>query len=162
MTDNFIQLDKDDILRFKIVDANGKETGECLEFDLENIDYPLVYQDAMEKIKKNRIEIKNKINMIEQRKDIKGKKILSKNKEDEVKALQEYFKKEAEAYDMILGKDGVKKLLNGRALGWTSLRLIDKYIDEQIIPILEKGANNILDKIDEMYNAEIEDSSVLK
>ena len=37
-SDNFIQLkNNDDILRLKIINAEGKDTGEYLEFDLEDI-----------------------------------------------------------------------------------------------------------------------------
>ena len=38
---NFIKLKKDSILRIGIKDANGVDTGEHFEFDLEDIEFPL-------------------------------------------------------------------------------------------------------------------------
>ena len=35
--ENFIQLNKDDVLRLEIRTDDGKSTGEFLEFDLEDI-----------------------------------------------------------------------------------------------------------------------------
>ena len=52
MTD-FIQIKKDDILRIGIKDANGIETGEHLEFDLEDIDLPLRINECEIRHKKN-------------------------------------------------------------------------------------------------------------
>ncbi len=161
MTDNFIQLGKNDVLRLTIVDSEGKETGEYLEFDLEDIELPLKYQDAMERSKKNRVELQNKLKMIDQRKDVKGKKALSKNTEDKFKALEEFYKKEEEIYNVLLGENGVSKLLNGRKLGWTSLTEIDNIIDKQIMPKLEKNVEYTYDKIEKLYG-QVEDGSVLQ
>ena len=44
MTDNVIKLNKNNILRLKIETADGKDTGEYLEFDLEDIELLLRYQ----------------------------------------------------------------------------------------------------------------------
>ena len=52
MTDNFIQLQEDNILRLEIKDSEGKPTGEHLEFDLEDIELPLIYQEIIENDKK--------------------------------------------------------------------------------------------------------------
>ena len=54
MTDNFIQLGKSDVLRLGIRTEDGKDTGEYLEFDLEDIELPLRYQELAEKDKKNK------------------------------------------------------------------------------------------------------------
>ena len=45
MTDNVIKLNKDNRLRLNIITADGKDTGEVLEFDLEDIELPLKYQE---------------------------------------------------------------------------------------------------------------------
>ena len=82
MTDNTIQLKKSDILRLNIKDEEGNDTGEYLEFDLEDIELPLKYQDLIEKDKKNKELIRNQFIIIEKRQDVKGKKLLSKNEED--------------------------------------------------------------------------------
>lgn len=151
MTDNFIQLGKSDVLRLEIRTNDGKSTGEFLEFDLEDIELPLKVQEVQEKNKKNIEWIRNQLLLINKRQDVKGKKILSKNQEDEIKALNEFFNREVEVYNMLLGKNGVQKLLNGRKLGWTSLQEIDEIIEKQIQPHLKVNMDNITNKIKEKY-----------
>ena len=151
MTDNFIQLEKDTVLRLGIKTEDGKDTGEYLEFDLEDIEMPLKYQDMLEKDKKNKEHLKNQVLIIDRRQDVKGKKLLSKNEEDKIKALNDFFKKEVEIYNIFLGENGVQKLLNGRKIGWTTLQEIDNIIEKQISPHLDMTMQNITDKIKEKY-----------
>ena len=152
MTDNFIQLNKGDALRLEIRTSDGKSTGEFLEFDLEDIELPLKYQELIEKDKKNKENLKNQFLIIDKRQDVKGKKLMSKNEEDKIKALNDFFKKEEEIYNMFLGENGVKKLLNGRKLGWTSLSSIDEIIEKQIAPYLDLSMESITKKVKEKYN----------
>lgn len=161
MKDNFIQLKKDNILRLGIKTAEGKDTGEFLEFDLEDIELPLKYQELIEQEKKNRTNLKNQIIIIEKREDVKGKKLLSKNEEDKLKALNDFFKKEAEVLNGFLGERGVEKLLNGRKLGWTSLQEIDEIIENQISPYLEVNMQDITKKVKEKYKVS-EETEVLE
>ena len=51
---------------------------------------------------------------------------------------------------MFLGKDGVKKLLNGRKMTWTSLIEIGEIIKDQIYPYLEKGMKTASEKYAEI------------
>lgn len=152
MTENFIQLNKSDVLRLNIRTHEGKETGEYLEFFLEDIELPLKYQELLEKDKKNKEHLRNEILIIDKRQDVKGKKLFSKNEEDKIKALNDFFKKEVEIYNMFLGEKGVEKLLNGRKLGWTTLDEIDKIIEEQITPYLNLTMDSIANKIKEKYS----------
>ena len=85
MIDNVIKLNKDNILRLSIQTADEKDTGEVLEFDLEDIELPLKYQNLLEQEKKNRQNLRNQILIIEKRQDVKGKKLMSKNEEDKIK-----------------------------------------------------------------------------
>lgn len=151
MTDNFIQLGKSDVLRLNIRTEDGKETGECLEFDLGDIELPLRYQELMEKDKKNKENLRNQMLIIDKRQDVKGKKLLSKNEEDKIKALNEFFIKEIEVYNMFLGPRGVEKLLNGRKFTWTTLQEIDEIIEKQITPHLDVSMKSITDKVKEKY-----------
>ena len=161
--DNYIQLNKDDRLKLKIVTDKGEETGEYLIFDLEDIELPLKLQHMLEEHKKNRQWIRNQEIIINKREDVKGKKLMSKNQEDLVKAINEFFRKEEEIYDEFLGKGGVKKLLNGRPLGWTRIQEIDEIIDKYIMPKLEISKDNIKDKIKKMYgNVQTNNEEVLK
>lgn len=149
---DYIQLQKDDVLRLKIRDSEGNETGEHLEFNLSDIELPLRYQELLEKDKKNKENLRNQFLIIDRRQDVKGKKLFSKNEEDKIKALNEFFKKEAEIYNMFLGERGVEKLLNGRKLGWLTLDEIDKIIKEQVVPHLDLTMDNITNKIKEKYS----------
>lgn len=163
MTDNFIKLNKDNILRLRIETNEGKDTGEVLEFDLQDIELPLRYQELLEKDKKNKEHLRNQFLMIDKREDVKGKKLLSKNEEDKVKALNDFFKAEVEVYNMFLGERGVEKLLNGRKLGWTTLQEIDEIIGKQIKPYLNDNMKNITDLVKEKYGQAVErNKEVLK
>lgn len=152
MTENFIQLGKSDVLRLGIRTEDGKDTGEFLVFDLSDIELPLRYQELLEKDKKNKEHLKNQMLIIDKRQDVKGKKLMSKNEEDKIKALNEFFKKEVEVYNMFLGENGVEKLLNGRKLGWTTLQEIDEIIEKQISPHISVSLDKITDKVKQKYS----------
>lgn len=156
MTDNVIKLNKKDTLRLKIQTEEGIDTGEYLEFDLLDLELPLIYQELIEKDKKNKAYLQNMLKIIEKRQDVKGKKLLSKNEEDSIKVINEFFKKEKEIYNMFLGERGVEKLLNGRKLGWTTLEEIDEIIEKQIVPHLDIKMSNIQDKIKAKYKQTID------
>lgn len=163
MTEDFIQLKKPNIVRLKIVDFEGKDTGEFLEFDVEDTQMPIRYQEMIEKDKKNRQHLDNQLKIIDKRQDVKGKKLMSKNEEDKIRAVNDFFQKEVEVYDMFLGKDGVKKMLNGRKMTWTTLLEISEIIEKQIFPHLKKSAKTAeerLAEIKEKYSRK--ESNVLK
>lgn len=163
MTDNIIKLNKDNILRLKIETSEGEDTGEILEFDLEDLELPLRYQELIEKDKKNKENLRNQLLIIEKREDVKGKKLFSKNEEDSIRALNEFFKKETEVYNMFLGENGVQKLLNGRRMGWTTLKEIDEIIETQITPHIDLNIKKITDKIHNKYSSLInKEKEVLK
>lgn len=161
MTENFVQLNKSNLLRLGIKDENGKDTGEYLEFDLEDIELPLKYQDLLEQEKKNRQNLKNQLMIIEKRQDVKGKKLMSKNEEDKIKAINEFYKKEVDVLNGFLGDRGVEKLLNGRKIGWTTLEEIDEIVSKQIQPYLKDNMTSIEDKIKNKYGHK-EETDVLK
>ncbi len=149
-----IRLSKSNELRLKITTDDGKATGEYLTFDLEDIELPLRYQDMLEKDKKNKDWFQKELIIIDKRQDVKGKKLLSKNEEDKLKAINKFFEKEIEIYNMFLGENGVQKLLNGRRVGWTTLSEIDEIINTQILPYFDKQAELIENKIMDKYKIE--------
>lgn len=161
MTDNIIQLNNDKVRRLKIVDKDGKDTGEYLEFQVDDIELPLIYQDIQERLKKNQQWIRNQRLIIEKREDVKGKKLMSKNQEDMIKAINEYYRKQEEVYDMFLGKNGVKKLLAGRKMSWETFEEIDNIIDNQIMPYIELDTNDMIDRITKKYG-NINEEKVIK
>lgn len=151
MADNIIKLNKNDILRFKIETSDGKDTGEYLEFDLEDIELPLRYQQLLEDHKKNLGRLKNQMIIIDRRQDVKGKKLLSKNEEDKIKAMQEFYKEETKVFNMFLGENGVQKLLNGRKIGWTTFDEINDIIGKQIAPYIHTTMDDITEKVKKKY-----------
>lgn len=151
-SDNYIQLKRnEDILRLRIRDEEGKDTGNYLEFNLEDIELPIRYQKIIEKDKENRADLRNKYLIIDKKQDHKGKKLLSSNEEARIKATIEFYKKEVEIYNMFLGENGVEKLLNGRQLSWSTLEEIDEIIEKAILPKLKISADNIKNKIIKKY-----------
>jgi len=161
MTDNTIKLNDSDVLTLKIETKEGKEIGE-LTFDLEDIELPLKYQELLEKDKKNKENLRNQLLVIDKRQDIKGKKLLSRNEEDKIRAVNDFFKKEVEVYNMFLGDSGVEKLLNGRKVGWTALQEIDDIIEQQILPHIDIDMKRITDKVKEKYGQAVKRNNVLK
>lgn len=161
-SDNYIQLADDDILRLGIKDANGNDTGNYLEFNLADIELPLIYQEIIEEDKKNRLDTKNKIAIIERKQDHKGKKLMSANEEAKIKVMIEFYKKEKEIYDKFLGEGGVDKLLNGRKLSWTTLDEIDEIIEKYIMPKLEIKGDKIKEKIMKKYSNKTEEVDVIE
>lgn len=161
-SDNYIQLAEDDILRLGIKDANGNDTGNCLEFNLADIELPLIYQEIIEEDKKNRLDARNKIAIIERKQDHKGKKLMSANEEAKIKVMIEFYKKEKEIYDKFLGEGGVDKLLNGRKLSWTTLQEIDEIIEKYIMPKLEIKGDRIKEKIMKKYSNKNKEVDVLE
>ena len=153
--ENVIKLNKSDVLTLKIQTNEGKDTGESLEFDLMDIELPLRYQELLEKDKKNKENLRNQILIIEKRQDVKGKKLLSKNEEDGIKAMKDFFIKEIEVYNMFLGARGVEKLLYGRKFTWTTLKEIDEIIEKQIVPHLDLSMEKISKTIKEKYGQAI-------
>lgn len=156
-SDNIIQLKKDDILRLKIIDSEGNDTGNVLEFDLADVELPIRYQKIIDEDRKNRAYLKNQFTIIERKQDHAGKKLLSSNDEAKMKAVIEFFKKEIEVYNLFLGENGVQKLLNGRKLTWTTLQEIDEIIETAIAPKLEINAENVKNKIISKYSTKRDD-----
>lgn len=154
---NEIKLSKSNVIRLKITTDTGEDTGEYLEFDLEDIELSLRYQEMIERDKKNRDWLQKEFVIINKRQDVRGKKLLSKNEEDKLKAIKKFCDEEVEIYNMFLGENGVQKLLNGRKLGWTSLQEIDEIITKQIVPYFDKTAQDIEKKIMEKYKIEKEE-----
>jgi hypothetical protein len=150
MTD-VIQLKKDNILRIGIKDSNGVVLNEHLEFDLEDIELPLRLNQCEAQHRKNLEFVKNQFIIIDKKEDKKGKFLLSWKEEEKIKVLQEFYKKEMEALDLFLGKDGTKKLLNGRNPYYSMYEDINEIL-EPVLPKLKLRADNIIDKVKEKYN----------
>lgn len=153
--ENFIQLKKDSILRFGIKTSDGVDTGEHLEFDLEDIELPLRINKCEAMHRKNLEYLKMQFVIIEKKEDKKGKFVLSWKEEEKLKVLQEYYKREIEALDLFLGKGGTKKLLNGRNPYYSMYDDISEIL-EPVMKKIDARADSIIDKIKNKYGKENE------
>lgn len=159
--ENFIQLKKSNIIKIGIRDVEGNETGEHLEFDMEDIELPLRLNECEAKHRKNLENLKMQFVIIDKKEDKKGKFVLSWKEEEKLKVLQEFYKKEMEALDLFLGKDGTKKLLNGRNPYYSMYEDINEML-EPVLPKLKLRADDIANKIKEKYNNKATEKNVLK
>lgn len=153
---DFVQLKKDSILRIGIKDANGIDTGEHLEFDLEDIELPLRLSKCKEEHKKNVLYVKNQFLIINKKQDHKGEQLISSNEEEKIKVLKEFYKREMNTLDLFLGEKGTLKLLNGRKPYYSMYDDISEIL-KPIMPLLEKNRENIINKIKEKYNTKKDD-----
>ena len=158
MTD-VIQLKKDNILRIGIKDSNGNDTGEHLEFDMEDIELALKINECDARHRKNVEYLKNQLIIIDKKEDKKGKYILSWKEEEKIKLLNEFFKREEEALDLWLGEGSTKKLLNGRKPYYSMFEDITEML-EPIIPKLQVRAEDIISKVKNKYKKK--DENVLE
>ena len=160
--ENFIQLKKDSILRIGIKDIDGNDTGEHLEFDMEDINLALRLNECDEKHRKNLEFLRNQFIIIDKKEDKKGKKILSWKEEEKLKVLQDFYKREMEALDLFLGENGTKKLLNGRNPYYSMYEDISEIL-EPIMPKLKLRADDIAKKIKDKYrDVNNQEKNVLK
>ncbi len=162
----YIKLkERKDIVRLGIQDENGKivkdEQGDevVIEFDLGSVDLPLNYNRCINDINEAKRRLKRNITVIDKKQDVKGKQLLSKNEEEKMKALKQFYREMENAMDLFLGQGGTKKFLNGRS---PYLEMFDD-IDEALKPHLSKlnlTANSVIDRIKSKYKLK-EDEEVL-
>lgn len=137
-------------------DDKGKQL--YLDIDLEDIELPLRYNKCDFLIRKAYQDLKWDFITIDKRQDNKGKMLLSKNEEDKMKAIKQYYKATEEAIEMFLGKDSVSKIFGDKRYleMWDDLA---EYL-QPILPKLSVNFENIENKIKNKYKTE--ESNVLK
>ena len=150
--EDFIQLKKDNVLKIGIKDSDGKDTGDFLEFDLEDIELGLKLNQCQKKHNENIQNVKRQFIIIDKKEDKKGKQLLSWKEEEKIKVLKQFYKDEADALDLFLGKGGTKKLLNGRNPYWTMYDDINEML-KPILPKLKLSMDGVVDKIKAKYNS---------
>lgn len=158
--EDFIQLKKDNILKIGIKDSDGKDTGNFLEFDLEDIELGLKLNQCQKKHNENIQNVKRQFIIIDKKEDKKGKQLLSWKEEEKIKVLKQFYKDEADALDLFLGKNGTRKLLNGRKPYWTMYDDINEML-KPILPKLKLSMDGVVDKIKKKYK-ETEKENTLK
>lgn len=145
-----IKLKKSNILKIGIKTDEGVDTGNYLEFDLEDIELPLRLQECEKRHKENVRQLNCQRIIISKKQDKKGKKLYSANEEAMIKATQDFYKKEMEALDLFLGEGGTSKLLNGRKPYISMYEDISDYL-EPIMPLIHKNIKGIQERIMEKY-----------
>lgn len=159
--ENFIQLKKDNILKIGIKTFDGIATGEYLEFDLEDIDLALRLNECEKRHRNNIKNLKYQYIIIDKKQDKKGKNLVSWKEEEKLKALKKFYEEEEKALDLFLGKNGTKKILNGRKPYYSMYEDISEIL-EPILPKLKIRVDDITAKIEEKYSKINNESNVLK
>ena len=159
MTDNSIQFKRENILKLKLKNEMGEDTGEYLEFDLEDIELPLRYQQALEEHKKNYNSLKNQLLIISKKEDHTGKKFLSSNQEASLIALSEFYKKEIKIMDLFLGEGKTQMILDKVMRRKPYLTMFNDIMEsiEEVSDLFNVGYSSIEDKIKEKYS-KVEDN----
>lgn len=152
-----IQLKKSNILRYEIVTDKGETTGNYLEFDMEDIEMPLKINQCGIEHKKNLEYARNQFIIIDKKEDHKGKYLLSWKEEEKIKIMKEFYKREMDALDLFLGKDGCKKMLNGRKPYYSMYDDINEAL-QPILPNLKANVQDINSKIRNKYSIKEEDN----
>ena len=159
MTDNSIQFKRENVLKLKLKNEMGEDTGEYLEFDLEDIELPLRYQQALEEHKKNYNSLKNQLLIISKKQDHSGKKLLSSNQEASLIALSEFYKKEIKIMDLFLGDGKTQMILDKVMRRKPYLTMFNDIMEsiEEVSDLFNVGYSSIEDKIKEKYS-KVEDN----
>ena len=158
----YINVKKRNILKFGIKDENGNEKVDengqpiCLEFDLEDIELPLKYNKCEFLVRKAQEDLKWKFIIIDRKQDVNDKKmLLSKNEEEKVKAVKQYYKDMEDAINLFLGDNGVQKLFG-------DTRYYEMFDDlaemlEPVLPKLKVNVDEINEKIKNKYKEKEKD-----
>lgn len=156
-----IKLKKDNVLKVRIQDEDGNDTGNFLEFDLEDISLPLRIQQLQDEHKKNLNYIKMSFALIDKKPNKEGKKILSSNEEEKLKVIKAFYEKEMKILDLALGKGATEKLLNGRNPYYEMFDDIISYL-EPLKPYFEEQGNALEKKLIEKYSKRTQNTDTLE
>ena len=155
---DYIQLKPSSIKRFGIRTADGVETGESIEIDIEDLELPKRADACNKKHIENVKKLNHQITIINKKQDHKGKdELYSDNEKALMKAVYEFYKEEEEALDEFIGEGATKKLLAGRKPYVSMYEDINSYM-EQIVPVLQESQNNLIDRIKSKYGKQEEDN----
>lgn len=150
--------EKTGLKRFGIRTADGVDTGEYIEIDIEDMDLPIRANECQKKHAENLKKLQSKIAEAEQKTDIKNEtEIISEKESFVLEALREFYAAEEEALDNVLGQGTTKKLLAGRKPYVTMFDDINEYL-EQIMPTMEETQKSLENKIRTKYHEEKEDN----
>ena len=139
-----IRVEKKNIYTIEVNDS-----GDTIEFDLEDIGLNFKLLKALKEIDRISNYMQNEMTIINKRQDVKGK-YLTKNEEDTLYLWNKAFKDMRNAMDMFLGEGACQKIFGDR----NYLGMFDDLI-EQLEPHLKKmkiSYNDIKKKIENKYS----------
>lgn len=147
----YIQLKEDNILRVSIKDKEGNDTGCELVFDLEDIEMPLKASKMEYEHRKNLEWIRNQFIIIEKKQD-KEDGILTYKERLKLEAFKEFYGKEIEALDLLLGEGKTAEILKAmkRKPYYSMFDDINDML-EPIIPKLQKTTDDVVNKVKQKY-----------
>lgn len=144
---DYIQLNDDNVYKIGIKDKNGKYTGDVIEIELEDVQLPLRTQEGLKQIKENNRWLQSQMIIINKNPDkARGKYELSENDEKLFKVVEKYYARQTHAYELILGKGAIKKILAGRHIYITFFVELEEKLYE-LIPKMQQKQVSITDKI---------------
>lgn len=158
--ENDIQLKikkSDKVIRIPIIDEDDNDTGECLQFDVEDVQTVLNLQECIEQHKKNVAYLKNQEVIIGKREDHKGKKLFTANQEAMAKAVQEFYAREIKAMDLFIGEGKTELILKiMKRRPYISMFNDIQEMLEPIFPVIKKGYEDYKKEIESKYSKEVD------
>ena len=155
----YITLEKNNVQRFGIKTADGKETGEYIEIDPEDIDFQFRANDCQNEHLKNVEELEKKVKEIDANYNNEGNFPTQKDIARR-EAIVDFLKKEEETIDRFIGDGTTRKILNGRK---PYIFMFNDIMNTlcQIVPSLQDTSKKIIDNIKEKYNKNKEKENVI-
>ena len=154
----YIELDNGSVQRFGIRTKDGKETGEYIEIDPEDVEFPFRANECQKKHQENVEWYRKRFNEIEETFSKEGEFPTERDVE-RLNATKEFLKREEEAIDGFIGEGTTRKLLNGRKPYVLMFPDIMNAL-AQMIPALQDTSKKILQSIREKYKKNKEDNII--
>lgn len=145
--ENSIQIEEKNILKFKVKNSDGEDTGVVIKFDLQDIELPLRVNNAKKMHEKNKSVLKQKYQALEKQEDKKGKNLLTWKQEEKIKLLREFYDDDMKALDMFIGQGMCKKIL----------KAIDRFPYYDMFDDIVNGLEPIMSKLENEANIMIKD-----
>ena len=154
----YVQLKEDNLLRVIIKDKNGNETNYELVFAIEDIEMPLKVSKSEYEHRKNVDWVKNQFIIIDKKQD-KQDGLLTLKQRLKLEAFKEYYQKEIDALDLILGEGKTNEILKvmKRKPYYSMFEDIIGML-EPIMPKLKQNTDDIINKIKDKYTKKEENT----
>ena len=159
--EDFIQVKEENVIRIGIKNSNGEDTGLVIKFDLQDVELPLRINKMDALHKKNVSVLKQQAAALDKQEDKKGKFLLSYKEEKKLELLKEYYKKEMEALDLLIG-DGMTQKILDKLERKPYYNMFDDIVNP-LAPVFEKlevEADKLLKSIEEKYGVSANDNAI--